>query len=255
MLPKVLQEKTETKSVQNQTNSNHQPIPDEHYQVTVDFAYDFGYNATAEYKANTIFCYLGAVENGTKHLFSHRGTGKIEVSPEDHGFSFNEMFKFVTPEKKDWYPTPGTIFKVNQRTEYCLDIVGGGCRFPSWGKGAVVEFLSYQYWGSKIVSFTFSCQGKKGKFMLDKDNPQKNFEQHFKQMATKNESKEMNIIEKIQKDVYENTEAFKADALAHTKIADHPKADRAFEMAWDQAHSNGYLQVLYALDDLADLMV
>ena len=36
--------------------------------------------------------------------------------------------------------------------------------------------------------------------------------------------------------------------------AEHPKAQRLFEIAWDLGHSSGYKEVLYWYDDLVDLL-
>lgn len=47
---------------------------------------------------------------------------------------------------------------------------------------------------------------------------------------------------------------FRVDALAETDLTNHPKADRAFDMAWDERHSSGYMDVFHFLWDLADLM-
>lgn len=48
---------------------------------------------------------------------------------------------------------------------------------------------------------------------------------------------------------------FKADLLADLDIAaDHPKADRFFELVWDAGHSSGYQEVYNVALDWADLM-
>jgi hypothetical protein len=55
-------------------------------------------------------------------------------------------------------------------------------------------------------------------------------------------------------DQKECREAFKRDLLADLGIADHPKADRLFELAWDYGHASGYSEVYnYALE-LVDLL-
>ena len=51
----------------------------------------------------------------------------------------------------------------------------------------------------------------------------------------------------------EHTE-FKAEALVAVGLADHPKADKAWRMAWGQGHSEGLESVLEYLIDLADLL-
>ena len=50
-------------------------------------------------------------------------------------------------------------------------------------------------------------------------------------------------------------EKFKHDALEYCGIFGHEKADKAFEIAWDYGHSNGYNEVLIYLADLADLLI
>ena len=47
---------------------------------------------------------------------------------------------------------------------------------------------------------------------------------------------------------------FKYAALTYCDIAFHPKADKAFSMAWDKGHSSGYYEVLNELEILAELM-
>jgi hypothetical protein len=47
---------------------------------------------------------------------------------------------------------------------------------------------------------------------------------------------------------------FRADALAEVGLTGHPKADKAFAMAYERGHSSGHSEVLYYLDDLADLL-
>ncbi len=48
---------------------------------------------------------------------------------------------------------------------------------------------------------------------------------------------------------------FKTELLKDLGIADHPKADRLFSMAWERGHSEGYHSVYSEAEDLSDLMV
>jgi hypothetical protein len=49
-------------------------------------------------------------------------------------------------------------------------------------------------------------------------------------------------------------EKFKLAALDHCGIATHPKAGRAWSMAWDRSSSDGLIGVLETLEELSDLM-
>lgn len=49
---------------------------------------------------------------------------------------------------------------------------------------------------------------------------------------------------------------YKKDALAETGLTDHPRAEKAWDMAWDHAYSSGWEHnVLSELQDLADLLL
>jgi len=47
---------------------------------------------------------------------------------------------------------------------------------------------------------------------------------------------------------------FKKDLIEYYEITDHPKADRAFEIAWEYGHSDGCYNVALVMDDLVELM-
>jgi ribonuclease HIII len=47
---------------------------------------------------------------------------------------------------------------------------------------------------------------------------------------------------------------FKRDLLEYHGVTDHPKANKAFEMAWEKAHGSGYQAVMDAFDDLVELL-
>ena len=47
---------------------------------------------------------------------------------------------------------------------------------------------------------------------------------------------------------------FKDDLLKHLDITGHPKAERLWEMAWEEGHSAGYEEVLSSAETLVDLL-
>jgi len=47
---------------------------------------------------------------------------------------------------------------------------------------------------------------------------------------------------------------FKKDAIKEAGLTGHPKADKAFELAYKDAHSEGLVAVWNRFDDLADLL-
>jgi len=47
---------------------------------------------------------------------------------------------------------------------------------------------------------------------------------------------------------------FKYAALYDCGLEDHPKADKAYEIAWSRGHSSGYYEVLQELEELAELL-
>lgn len=50
-------------------------------------------------------------------------------------------------------------------------------------------------------------------------------------------------------------EEFKKDALQYVGLGDHPKAEKAYAMAWDYGHSAGHSEVMNYLVDLAELVL
>ena len=48
---------------------------------------------------------------------------------------------------------------------------------------------------------------------------------------------------------------FKTDAIKEVGLEGHPKADKAFELAWQAGHSFGYEIVFGELENLADLIL
>lgn len=53
----------------------------------------------------------------------------------------------------------------------------------------------------------------------------------------------------------EGEASFKRDALEAVGLKDHPKAEKAWELAWDMGHSSGFHEVLVTLNDLAKLVL
>lgn len=49
-------------------------------------------------------------------------------------------------------------------------------------------------------------------------------------------------------------EEFKSDLYAEFGVSDHPKRDRAFEIAWDHGHANGLRDVYDCFEDLVALL-
>jgi hypothetical protein len=49
-------------------------------------------------------------------------------------------------------------------------------------------------------------------------------------------------------------ELFKQDVLSLLGIADHPKADKLFDMAWEDCHSEGLEAVASRCEELAELL-
>lgn len=47
---------------------------------------------------------------------------------------------------------------------------------------------------------------------------------------------------------------FREDALEYAGLKDHPKANKAYWMAWERGHSGGLGDVLSELEDIADLL-
>jgi hypothetical protein len=47
---------------------------------------------------------------------------------------------------------------------------------------------------------------------------------------------------------------FKIEAFDELGIATHPKAQKAFDIAWEERHAHGYHEVFDLLEDLAQLL-
>jgi hypothetical protein len=61
--------------------------------------------------------------------------------------------------------------------------------------------------------------------------------------------------EKWKEDERRLRDEFKKAALDETCLAGHPKAQKAWEMAWDRGHASGYCEVLSELEELANLLL
>lgn len=52
----------------------------------------------------------------------------------------------------------------------------------------------------------------------------------------------------------EMDEKFKRDALKYVRLTGHPKADKAYALAWQEGHSSGYSEVLSYLLRIAEVL-
>lgn len=59
---------------------------------------------------------------------------------------------------------------------------------------------------------------------------------------------------RIQSPLYKG-DNFSADAIDYCGLKGHPKADKAFSMAYDRGHSSGYSEILQELERLAELLL
>lgn len=50
------------------------------------------------------------------------------------------------------------------------------------------------------------------------------------------------------------TAQFKAELFAKHKVANNPKAERAFEIAWEAGHAHGYHEVASYFEELVELI-
>lgn len=51
------------------------------------------------------------------------------------------------------------------------------------------------------------------------------------------------------------SDLFRTEALAELGLAGHPKADKAYSLAWSQGHSAGFSEVYIYLQELAELLL
>jgi hypothetical protein len=63
--------------------------------------------------------------------------------------------------------------------------------------------------------------------------------------------KHMDVYAKYKHSLFQQ---FKTDTLGYCGLTDHPKADRAFEMAWDGCKDSGMVQIVEYLGELSELM-
>ncbi len=49
-------------------------------------------------------------------------------------------------------------------------------------------------------------------------------------------------------------EQFCADLIEEAGVIGHPKANKAFDMAWDRGHASGYHEVEYEFAEIAELL-
>lgn len=48
---------------------------------------------------------------------------------------------------------------------------------------------------------------------------------------------------------------FKYDALAEVGLKEHPKAEKAYALAYERGHAHGYSEILSNLEELAELLL
>ena len=54
---------------------------------------------------------------------------------------------------------------------------------------------------------------------------------------------------------YRLRQMFKADAIEEAGLKGHPKAEKAYKLAYERSHSHGYIAVMVDLEELADLIL
>ncbi|KKL87513.1 hypothetical protein LCGC14_1933940 [marine sediment metagenome] len=64
--------------------------------------------------------------------------------------------------------------------------------------------------------------------------------------------KQTNVVYRAERQRVEDL--FKKDVLSVVGLENHPKRDKAFELAWEYGHSSGYCKVLIYLWDIAGLL-
>lgn len=53
---------------------------------------------------------------------------------------------------------------------------------------------------------------------------------------------------------YEEEARFRADLFRYYGVADNPKADKAYAIAWDYGHASGYQDVQSYFSDIVELI-
>lgn len=51
------------------------------------------------------------------------------------------------------------------------------------------------------------------------------------------------------------SEAFRLDALKDVGLAEHPKAEKAYNFAYSLGHSSGYSEILFYLNEIAQVLL
>ena len=65
----------------------------------------------------------------------------------------------------------------------------------------------------------------------------------------------MTLRERIRAGQYDGApKDFRRDLFRSLDIADHPKADKLYELAWEEGHSSGYEEVLNYAEDFVELL-
>lgn len=92
------------------------------------------------------------------------------------------------------------------------------------------------------------------------NTPAKETQKHCTECGTLLEVEKQKAAYKAKYEAYkkserEGLELFKKDALEEAGLTKHTKADKAYALAWEKGHSCGLLEVLYELEDLAELLI
>jgi hypothetical protein len=82
--------------------------------------------------------------------------------------------------------------------------------------------------------------------------PYPSYEDVKSKKISKEEDREMRRKWKIDRNRL--VEVFKHDSLEELGILNHPKADKLFDIAWEEGHSNGLTEVWLWMETLADLL-
>lgn len=75
---------------------------------------------------------------------------------------------------------------------------------------------------------------------------------HYHTIASKEEKALMRRA--YQDEGYRLNMQFKQDLFDAYEIADHPKREKLWSLAWDMGHSSGYTEVLTYFDELVELI-
>ena len=81
------------------------------------------------------------------------------------------------------------------------------------------------------------------------------FELYKNRFPYKTRKEDLKAFEAYHRENGRIDDLFRKDALQEAGLTGHPKAEKAFEMAWERGHSSGYHEVFNCLLPLADLLL